>query len=316
MENPCIKIQDNYQYGDRKAVIMNKRQRFLYRLLCLSMKFLGSLPQGAANFCARILGRVWFVMDARHRKITLSNLARAYGKEWSRSRQIRTAKQVFINITAMIFEIAWVMQLDQKTLLSHFTIKGLSHVQSARKKGKGIIALTCHMGNFEMFSRIVGQTGVTCYGVYRKMDSPILEEFMLHSRQGCGITMIPLRRASEKLKVLLGRGCLAGTLLDQNTSRNKGVFTEFFGTPACTNSALAKLVLDTGASVLPCYTIRKNRKFFVEFLPEISVENTGDRIRDIQVNTQSFTTAIEGMVRKCPEQYFWVHNRWKTKPVL
>ncbi len=297
-----------------KAVIMNKRQKFLYCLLCFSMKILGSLPLWAANLCARLLGRLWFAVDARHRKITLANLERAYGKEWSRSRQMRTAKQVFINIAAMIFEIAWIMRLDQKKLLSHFTIKGLSHVHSAREKGKGIIALTCHMGNFEMFSRIVGQTGVTCYGVYRKMDSPIMEQFMLDSRQGCGITMIPLRRASEKLKLLLGQGCLVGTLLDQNTSRNKGVFTDFFGTPACTNSALAKLVLDTGASVVPCYTIRENRQFLIEFLPEIAVENTGDRIRDIQVNTQKFTLAIETMVRKCPEQYFWVHNRWKTKP--
>ncbi len=315
MENPCIKIQGNAPYGGR-SIAMNKRQQALYCFLCLSMKLLGSLPLWAANLCAGILGRVWFAMDARHRKITLSNLARAYGKEWSRSRQIRTARQVFINTVSMVFEIAWAMQLSPPRLLSHFTIKGLSHVQSAHKKGKGIIALTCHMGNFEMFSRIVEQAGVKCYGVYRKMDSPALEQFMLDSREGYGITMIPLRKASGKIKNILGQGGLVGTLLDQNQILSKGVFTDFFGTPACTNSALAKLVLDTGASVVPCYTTRKNRKFFVEFLPEIPVENTGDRIRDIQVNTQNFTTAIEGMVRKCPEQYFWVHNRWKTKPVL
>ncbi len=140
-----------------------------------------------------------------------------------------------------------------------------------------------------------------------------MERFFAESRRRFGVKLIPLRNASEKARKALQKGEFAGTMLDQSEYWQRGVVTDFFGIPTYTNKGIAKLAMETGAAVVPFYTIRKKRQVFVEFFPEIDVVNTGDSIKDIETNTQRFTTAIEVMIRKCPEQYFWVHNRWKRK---
>ena len=112
----------------------------------------------------------------------------------------------------------------------------------------------------------------------------------------------------------LNSGDVVGVLLDQNVDWYKGVFVDYFGQPACTNNGLAKLILQTKASVLPMFIIKKGDRYIHEILPPLPVTETRDPIKDIEINTQTFVSAIESMVRRCPEQYFWVHNRWKTKP--
>ena len=119
---------------------------------------------------------------------------------------------------------------------------------------------------------------------------------------------------SEKIDAVLREGGEMGTLLDQNVDWYKGVFVDFFGRPACTNSGFAKLALRSRAPVVPMYTVRKGKRFLIEFLPEVPLIETGDKIKDIEINTQNYVSAVESMVRRYPDQYFWVHNRWKTKP--
>jgi Kdo2-lipid IVA lauroyltransferase/acyltransferase len=290
------------------------RDEQIYRLLKRVIYFLGAIPVPVADFIARALGHLWFRMDRRHRRITLDNLTWAYGDRWSEQRIKKTARQVFVNIAGMLFEVAWSSRLSKHRILSHFTIQGLAHVRAAHARGNGVIVLSCHMGNFEMLIPALEGTGLKGYAIYRKLDFAPLENLMRDLRQRFGVTMIPMRRASGKLEKILAKGGVVGTLLDQNVDWYKGVFVTFFTRPACTNSGLAKLAMKTGSPVVPMYTIRHGRQFYIEFLPEIPLAVTGDTIKDIETNTQHFTTAVETMVRKCPEQYFWVHNRWKTKP--
>ncbi len=290
------------------------RDEQIYRLLKRVIDFLGAIPVPVADFFARILGNLWFRMDRRHRRITLENLTWAYGDRWSEQRIEKTARQVFVNTAKILFEVAWSSRLSKHRFLSHFTIQGLAHVRAAHARGKGVLVVTCHMGNFEMLIPAIEGTGLNGYAIYRKLDFAPLENLMRDLRQRFGVTMIPMRGASGKLEKILAKGGVVGTLLDQNVDWYKGVFVRFFTRPACTNSGLAKLAMKTGSPVVPMYTIRHGRQYHIEFLPEIPLAVTGDTIKDIETNTQHFTTAVETMVRKCPEQYFWVHNRWKTKP--
>jgi KDO2-lipid IV(A) lauroyltransferase len=186
-------------------------------------------------------------------------------------------------------------------------------VKAAHAKGKGVLVITCHMGNFEMLIPAIEGTGLKGYAIYRKLDFEPLEHLIRRLRQRFGVTMVPMRGAARKIDAILRAGGVVGTLLDQNVDWYQGVFVDFFGRPACTNSGLAALAIKTKAPVLPMYTMRKNREFLIEFLPEIPLEDTGDRIKDLENNTQNYTAAIEAMVRRYPDQYFWVHNRWKTK---
>ncbi|MBU1696405.1 MAG: lysophospholipid acyltransferase family protein, partial [Proteobacteria bacterium] len=137
---------------------------------------------------------------------------------------------------------------------------------------------------------------------------------MLEERQRFGVTMIPLRGAAKKIDAILRNKNAVGTLLDQNADWYNGVFVDFFGRSACTNKGMAVLALRTKAPVVPMYIAKTDNTYVVEYLPEIPLQSTGDMIKDIENNTQNYTIAIESMVRKYPDQYFWIHNRWKTRP--
>lgn len=290
-------------------------EQAVYKLIKLFVWLLGLIPQAAAQFFSDSIGILWFHVDKRHRNITLSNLEQSFGKELSPYQIQCMAKRVFKNIISILFEVAWSTRLEKDELLKHFTFKGIEHVKSAHKKGKGVILVTCHMGNFEMLITCLEQTGLQdVYGVYRKLDFKPLERLILEIRQRFGVKMIALKGASRKIDAILENGGVVGTLLDQNVNWYQGPFVNFFGRSACTNGGLASMALRTEAPIVPLYTARKDRQFLIEFLPEIALQKTDDRIKDIENNTQNYTSAIETMVRKYPDQYFWVHNRWKTKP--
>ncbi|MCG8685743.1 MAG: lysophospholipid acyltransferase family protein [Desulfobacterales bacterium] len=285
----------------------------IYRLLRLLVWTLGLMPVSLADFCADLIGLLWFKIDRRHRRVTIDNLTYAYGDQMD-PRQIEIlSKKVFKNIAAILFEVAWAQKFDKQDFLSHFTIKGLEHVKNAHAKGRGLIVVTCHMGNFEMLIPAIDETGFKGYAIYRALDFKPLDRLIRSARQRFGVTMIPTKGASRKIKEVLSQGAVVGTLLDTNVSWHKGIFVDFFGRPACTNKGIAKLALKSGAPVIPMYTVRKNRKFIIEFLPEIPTIETNDSIKDLEINTENYSKAIELMVRKYPDQYFWVHNRWKTK---
>ncbi len=284
----------------------------IYKLLKLLVYLMGRLPIPVATFCSDLLGLLWFKIDKRHRRVTLDNIEKALG-DLTPFQVTLLGKQVFKNIASIIFEVAWSYGLDKETFLSHYTVKGIEHVEKAQAKGRGVIVLAAHLGNFELNIHAIEGSKMKGYGIYRKMDFPPLERLILDIRQRFGYTMVPMRGASKKLDRILGDGGVVGTLLDQSVDWYKGAFVDFFGRPACTNNGLAILAMRTKTAVVPMCCMRKDRQFVIEFSPEIPLEETGDRIKDIENNTQNYTTAIESMVRKYPDQYFWVHNRWKIK---
>lgn len=287
----------------------------IYTLLKLFIILLGLLPRRAAKFCSDILGLLWFKIDKRHKKIALDNISLAYTSELS-SRQVLTlGKKVFKNTIHMIFDIAWAFRKSQEELLTYYTIKGYGNLKAALQKGRGVLLVSGHIGNFELLVAAFGHDpDFKMYGAYRKLDFFPLERLMLEERQRFGTTMIPLQGAGKKIDAILRNKDIVATLLDQNANWHSGVNVDFFGRPACTNKGFAVLALRTKALVVPMCIAKTKDTFVVEFLPEIPLESTGDMIRDIETNTQNYTAAIESMVRKYPDQYFWVHNRWKTKP--
>ena len=287
----------------------------IYRLLKLMVTLMGKLPWTALKFFSDLFGLIWYKLDKRHRTVVLDNLNLAYPGRFSRCEAERLAVHIFKNTAAILFEVIWAYPIPRDKLFAYFTVKGAGHLEAARKKGRGVILLACHMGNFELLVAALPKAGVEKpYGIYRKFDFNPLERLMREMRQRFGATLIPMRGASEKIDAILREGGEMGTLLDQNVDWYKGVFVDFFGRPACTNSGFAKLALRSKAPVVPMYTVRKGKRFFIEFLPEVPLIETGDKIKDIEINTQNYASAVESMVRRYPDQYFWVHNRWKTKP--
>ncbi len=296
------------------------KDEIIYRILTVIMNLIGLIPRRAGKFLGDILGLLWFKVDRRHREITLENISLSLGRKSSCKNKLTGAeelilgKKIFKNIAGMLFELGWGYRLKREDLDKYFTVKGLENIKKAHQKGRGVLVILCHIGNWEFLVSSIALTGYKSSALYRKLDFAPLERLINEMRQRYGTVMIPLRGASKKIDQLLANGELVGTLMDQNVDWYKGVFVEFFGRAACTNSGVASLVLRTEPAVVPAYIVRDGYiNHVMHFEPEIPLVRTGDKIKDIEINTQNYTSAIESIIRRYPDQWFWVHNRWKVK---
>ncbi len=288
---------------------MNTKKQ--YKLIKLLFFIMGCFPKPVLTFFADSLGLVWYTVDKKHRNVAIGNIRAAYPGRFTGKDAKHFAMKNFQHTVGILFEVIWSYSIPPDELLKHVTIKGVSNIEAAEKKGKGVIGLTCHMGIFEFLPVGMAKTRFKSYCLYKKLDFEPMEQFLLEMRQRFSSTMIPIHNASEKVATILGNGGIIGTLLDQRVGKYKGVVTDFFGRPAVTHKGFAKLILQTKTAVVPLFIMKKGDQHVMEFLPEVPLELTGDPIKDIENNTQNYVSAIESMVRKCPEQYFWVHNRWR-----
>ncbi len=245
--------------------------------------------------------------------IVISNLTHAMGKEITTDERRQLAVQVFKNLGQILFEIGWSLRLSVDDFSSHFDITGLSHYRNAFNKKKGVLLLTAHIGNWELLPIIGFMAGCPVNIVYRPLDSKPLDQFFIKTRTRFGAKLIITLHSMRKIMKALNQGEAVVLLMDQNMDWYDGVFTTFFGRRACTSKGLALLALKTGAPVLPVFLVREESHFNAEFGPEIPLIKTNDKIRDVEDNTQQYNDVIEAFVRRYPDQWFWVHQRWKTK---
>jgi KDO2-lipid IV(A) lauroyltransferase len=157
-------------------------------------------------------------------------------------------------------------------------------------------------------------TGYPADIIYRPLDFRPLDQFFVNQRTRFGGNVIPKNRSMRRILEVLKREKPLAFLMDQNVDWYDGVFVEFFGRRACTNKGLALLALKTKAPVVPLFLVREASFFRLDIGPEVPLVKTGDKTKDIETNTQQYNAVIEAMVRRYPDQWFWVHQRWKTRP--
>ncbi|MFY9704275.1 MAG: lysophospholipid acyltransferase family protein [Desulfobacterales bacterium] len=285
-----------------------------YKIVVVFFKLLGRIPRRWARRGSGFLGELWFAVDKRHRRMALDNLTRAFGSEKS-GREIRQiAKQVFRNIVYVVCEVGWSLHLHPKDLGAFFSLKGFANLRAAVRKGKGALILTGHLGNWELMPVAAAMAGYSANVLYRPIDYAPLDRFFVEARARFGLKMIPKDASLLRVFRALKRGETVAMLLDQNVGLHKGVMVDFFGQRACTSYGLAYIALKTGAPVLPFFVVRDGRSFTAEIGPEISLIKTGDDRKDLEENTRQYNEALETIIRRYPDQWFWIHNRWKTRP--
>jgi len=285
-----------------------------YTSVVVFFKFLGRIPRRWARRVSGFLGELWFAVDKRHRQMALDNLTRAFGGEKS-GREIRQiAKQVFRNIVHVVFEVGWSLHLHPKDLDAFFSVKGLANLRATVGKGKGALVLTGHVGNWELMPVVAAMAGYSANVLYRPIDYAPLDRFFVEARSRFGLKMIPKDASLLRVFRALKRGETVVMLLDQNVGLHKGVMVDFFGRRACTSYGLAYIALKTGAPVLPIFVVRDGRGFTAEIGPEIPFTKTGDDRKDLEENTLQYNETLESIIRRYPDQWFWIHNRWKTRP--
>jgi len=292
---------------------MAKLDRFAGPALLGLMRVLGCLPRTAGRRIGKVIGRLLFTFDRKHRAIATTNVSRAFGWPPGSQRAQRIVRQVFNNLGSMLFEIAWANRIDPQAYTQYFRITGREHYEKAVAKGRGALLLTAHMGNWELFTIVAHMAQIPANVVYRPLDSQALDDAVKQLRCRFGAGLIPTKYAFYRIaKTLKKKACVA-MLMDQNVDYYNGVFVDFFGRRACTNRGMAYMALRTGAPVVPVFMLREAGGFRAVVLPEIPLTKTGDLQKDIELNTAKYNQTIEDIVRRYPDQWFWVHQRWKTK---
>jgi KDO2-lipid IV(A) lauroyltransferase len=275
---------------------------------------LGHIPRRVAYALGCLLGALASRLFKRHRRTALENLERAFGDSLTQYDRERIMGRVFKNLGVMFFEFNRMAWLKREDIGKFIEFKGLERIEEALKRGKGVLLLTAHYGNWELLHAALGHRGYTLELVVRRLDSPLFEQFVKWVRTRSGINIVYKVKAMLPLVRRLNSNSVAMILADQNTVREEGYFVDFFGVPTCTNKGPALLAQKTGAAVLPVFIVREGSRHRVEVWEEIELANTGDKDVDAEQNTAAFARAVEKAIRARPEQWFWVHRRWKTRP--
>ncbi len=284
-----------------------------YWILKGLFRALSWIPALVTEKLAAGIAMLWFKLDKFHREIAISNLKIAFSNEKSSLEIEALAKKSFFNVANMIFESSRAFHWDTATIKKNLKIEGVEHLDSAQKKGKGVLLFSGHVGNWEMSLFITDITPYVITGVYKKLKMAAVERYILKKRQSRGGRMYPVKDAVGGILYELDQGNLMGLLIDQN-AKKLGVFVDFFGKKASSNKGLAQLALSTGSPVVPYFIVKRNGGYVVEVLPEVPLINTGDVEADILANTSQYNKIIENFIRRYPEQWLWIHRRWRTRP--
>ncbi len=266
---------------------------------------------GLANGLA---GLAW-ILGVR-RQIVFNNLNRAFGREKD-SHEIRAiARETYRNIAKNICELLRVFKFSQTEIDRIFTIQGREYLNTALARGKGVIGLSGHLGNFPLMGAKLAQEGYSCASfIYGASDARVVKLFFNIGRH-LGIDLIPTSPSyasvRQSLKWLRKNKVLC---IQADRDSPQGVFVDFFGYPAATPIGPVVLAKRTGAAILPMFVVRKvDNRHRIIFGPPVELEVTGNKEKDILVNSAKFTKIIESYVRKYPEQWLWTYKRWKTVP--
>lgn len=289
-------------------------EKLAEKFIDIVFRLIGRIPRSRSFVVSSLLGRLFYLVDKKHRTIVLDSMARSFGDQMSPHKRKLLAKRVFMNAVQTVLEVGWSLSRDNQQLTPYFRIKGRSNIEEAHAKGRGVLVLTAHFGNWELLSVVGSMLDHPISVVYRPLDFKPLDRFFVRMRTRFGSKVIPNRRALRQVMSALRDGNLVGLLMDQNVDWYEGVFVDFMGRRACTNKGLALLAMKTGAPVIPLFMVREKEGFVAEFLTEIPFERTGDRTRDIDENTARYNEVIESFLRRHPDQWLWLHQRWKTRP--
>jgi KDO2-lipid IV(A) lauroyltransferase len=291
------------------------KQRLEYAAAWLVLKTVGALPRPMARAFAVFVVGALLRLRPKLRRTAEFNLRLAF-PDWSEGQCAATTRKMIRNLGWMAAEFARLPKLTRENIEQLVILDGHENFLEGQRRGKGVLYLTGHIGAWELSSFAHALYGFPLHYMARPLDNARLD--VLVNRYRCASGNRPLFKnesARTMLKILKDAGTV-GILADQNTMPAEGVFVDFFGTLACTTAGLARLALHTDAAVVPGYAVWDDaiRKYRLRFEPAVELTRTGNADRDIFENTQKFAKVIEAIIRKYPDQWVWVHQRWKTRP--
>ena len=302
----------------REDPMHNLRTRRQYRLLKKIIALLAPVPRRMMNRAAVPLAAVWYHVDRHHRDIAADNLKMAYGGEIGEDGDVyRQVKANFTQLVTVALELPSLLRLSKANLDSYVRFSGTHHVESALGRGKGVLFLTAHLGNWELMALATSlRFNFRCHLLARPLDFAPLDQVLKEIRVSTGNTVVDKIRSARLVGKVLEQNGILAILLDQNASWYDGVYVPFFGRTACTNRGFALFALRYDPIVLPIFNVRqRDGRYHVLFDEPVNLIRSGDLNRDMVENTAQFNRIIEKHIRMAPDNWLWVHRRWRMKEI-
>jgi KDO2-lipid IV(A) lauroyltransferase len=265
---------------------------------------------------ARWLAKALYLVDKRHRVVGMENLRHAFGDRYTEAERDRIVRGVYEHFCMMLMEILHIpRKLHPTTWRDRITLVGHAPVLDRLMSGGPMILLSGHFGNWEMAGYLFGVFGFPPNSVARTLDNPYLDDFLRRFRERTGQKMIPKNGGYDQMLEVLRDGGILSFLADQDAGQ-RGLYVDFFGRPASTHKAIALLAIEHNAPVVVGYARRVGPGFRYEVGCDAIIEPhewSGDA-DDVRLLTQRYTSSLEAVIRRSPEQYLWLHRRWKHQP--
>ena len=290
-----------------------------FGLVWLMIHLLRLPPRAVARRMGAAMGWLAWVLLARLRGVGMRNLEMAFPQKSVVQRE-QILRQLYRTLGWQIAEFCQMPKYTVKSTEKFIEYDGLERYLAAKKRAQerksGVLVVTGHLGAWELSSFYHSLRGYPMGMVIRRLDNPMVDALVNRIRCLHGNRVLHKDDFARALLGAMRAGETVGILMDTNMTPPQGVFVPFFGIPACTASGLARVAQKTDAVVLPGCLLwdAARKKYILHFGEEIELIRTDDAEADIIANTAQFTQAIEGYVRRYPEQWLWVHRRWKTRP--
>jgi KDO2-lipid IV(A) lauroyltransferase len=291
------------------------RENLEYWLVVAVARTLGAMPRPLARSSSELLAVAVYFLFGRLRRVGERNLKLAFPSQPEKERKA-TLKGVYRHLGWQLVEFCRMAGFTPANTANWIHTEGLEHYLAAKARGKGVLIVTGHLGAWELSSFYHSLMGHPMGMVIRRLDNGRLDEFVNGIRCLHGNRVLHKDDFARGLLKAMHAGETVGILMDTNMTPPQGVFVEFFGYQACTASGLARVALKTGAAVLPGFMLWEaaENKYVLHFGPEIVFARTVDPETDIIAATQLCAAATEAWIQRYPDQWLWIHRRWKTRP--
>ena len=291
------------------------RERLEYGFVWLLLKFLGSLPRPIARACGVVVAEFLFLIRPSLRRAAEFNLTLAF-PELPKPARRAILRRMVRNLGWMAAEFSRLPRYTRQNIDQAIILDGFENFAAAQERGKGVLFLTGHMGAWELNPFAHALYSQPIHFLVRPIDNRGVDSLVNRYRGLSGNQPINKNESARAVLRILRDGGVIGVLADQNTVPAEAVFADFFGIPAATTSGIARLARRTSAAVVPAYSFwdEQIRKYRLHYEPALELIPTDDEQNDIQNYSARFNQMIEDYVRRFPDQWLWVHRRWKTRP--
>ena len=291
------------------------RENFEYWLVVAVARTLGRLPRALARLLASLIAIAVYWALGRLRRVGIRNLEFAL-PALSAAERDRILYGVYRHLGWQLVEFCRMTRYTPQNTANWLRTEGLDRFLAAQARGKGVLIVTGHLGAWELSSFYHSLMGHPMGMVIRRLDNRRLDDFVNGIRCLHGNRVLHKDDFARGLLTAMRTGETVGILMDTNMTPPQGIFVQFFGREACTASGLARVALKTGAAVLPGFMLWEpdEKKYVLHFGPEIQFQRTNNPESDIQAATQQCAAATEDWIRRYPDQWLWIHRRWKTRP--